>query len=214
MTTEKTMEGGTRAVRVAFVVCLAVVAAGCLFYWALPQSLTWGDRANAVAPFGALLSAAAVFAALWSVQAQQQALAAQREDLELQRKELRLTREEMKRQLEEMQGSRVAQQEQAELAKKQLTAAIQQVAVSVRQASAMEAQTKAIESQVNAQRMANALAANSAIPEGTLGRYENADLAIALSAFVSSVEPALIRHAAVFSKVQAANELLNVTGGK
>jgi hypothetical protein len=82
-----------------------VVGAG-VYFWLLftrwDHLGSWGSVGDAVAPFGSLLTAAALFAALYSV-------ALQRSELRLQRKELKATRDEMKAQREEFKKTAKAQ---------------------------------------------------------------------------------------------------------
>ena len=91
----------------------STVALGAFVYWWVHvhqgSSEFWARAGDAVAPFAALLSAGAVFAALWSVALQRRELAAQRAELRLQREELALNREVMKEQARHAEESAAAQ---------------------------------------------------------------------------------------------------------
>jgi hypothetical protein len=89
-------------------VAAGVVVFGAAFYvWILgtrpEKAFFWALMGDSVGPFAALLSAAALFAALYSV-------GLQRHELELQRAELRETREEMKAQREQFERTAKAQE--------------------------------------------------------------------------------------------------------
>ena len=64
-------------------------------YWSKAE--TWGALGDSVAPFTGLLTAAALFGALWSVRLQRQELALQREEMRAQREEMAEQRDQLAR---------------------------------------------------------------------------------------------------------------------